>query len=83
MARASSGGRYAAFEPLYETDPRTGGTVEVFYAHRVLAESFGAGAGWFWWVWPTGGLPEGRPNGPFATSYRAYFEAMAGLRSRV
>jgi len=83
MARASSGGRHAAFEPLYETDPQTGGTIEVFFAHSALAESFGARAGWFWWIWPVGRLPDGRPKGPFATSYRAYFEAMAGLRSPV
>jgi len=75
MARASNGTRYAAFEPLYDTDPHTGGTIEVFYAHRALAESFGACAGWFWWVWPVGSLPDGRPNGPYPTSYRAYRHA--------
>jgi hypothetical protein len=76
MARASNGTRHGLFEPLYDTDPLTGATVEVFYAHRALAESFGAHAGWFWWVWPVGGLPDGRPNGPYATSYGAYREAM-------
>jgi hypothetical protein len=37
------------FEPLYELHPRTGASIEVFYADRAL-ETFGRrGAGWFWW----------------------------------
>ena len=76
MARSSSGRRYAAFEPLYEVDRETGEVLEVWYAHRALAESFGARAGWFWWFWPAGSLPDGRPKGPYATSYRAYRQAM-------
>jgi ABC-type ATPase involved in cell division len=40
--------RRAAYEPLYDIDPQTGASVEVFYADQVLAESFGTrGAGWF------------------------------------
>jgi hypothetical protein len=44
MARAviSDRKRRAALEPLYEIDPRTGASVEVFYADRALAGSFGA-----------------------------------------
>jgi len=75
MARAS-GKRHAAFEPMYEIDREAGATVEVFYAHRVLAESFGAHAGWFWWVWQPGSLPDGPPCGPFGSSYSAYRDAM-------
>ena len=82
MARASNGRRYAAFEPLYEVNRETGEVLEVWYAHRALAESFGAGAGWFWWVWPIGSLPDGRPKGPFATSYAAYREAMTQSANR-
>ena len=38
-----------AHEPLYDIDPQTGATIEVFYADRAL-ETFGrCGAGWFWW----------------------------------
>ncbi len=29
------------YEPLYDIDPRTGASIEVFYADRVLAKSFG------------------------------------------
>ena len=37
-----------AHEPLYDVDPRTGASIEVFYADRAL-ETFGrCGAGWFW-----------------------------------
>ncbi len=54
-------------------------SIEVFYADRVLAVSFGApGAGWFWWTFPRGGLADGPPNGPFGTSYAAYREALRG-----
>jgi hypothetical protein len=36
-------------EPLYDIDPVTGVSVEVFYADRTV-ETFGrGGAGWFWW----------------------------------
>ena len=38
-----------AHEPLYDIDPQTGASIEVFYADRAL-ETFGrCGAGWFWW----------------------------------
>jgi hypothetical protein len=65
--------RRAAYEPLYDIDPRTDAAVEVFYADRVLAQSFDAtGAGWFWWSCRPGALPERPPIGPFGTSYAAY-----------
>jgi len=64
--------RYTACEPLYDIDPQTGASVEIFYADRALATSFGARAGWFWWACQPGFLPGGLPIGPFATSYAAY-----------
>jgi hypothetical protein len=65
--------RRTAFEPLYDIDPNTGASVEIFYADRALATSFGApDAGWFWWTCQGGSLPEGEPSGPFGTSYTAY-----------
>jgi hypothetical protein len=75
MARACVAKQRGLFEPLYERDPLTGGTLELFYAHRVLAQSFRAQAGWFWWVWPPNALPDGPPNGPFGSSYAAYRDA--------
>jgi len=72
MARASNGRRYAAFEPLYEVNRETGEVLEVWYAHRALAESFGAGAGWFYWESKPGCPPDTLPIGPFSSSYRAY-----------
>jgi hypothetical protein len=71
--------RRPAHEPLYEIDPKTGASVEIFYCDRVLAESFGVpGAGWFhWWCQP-GRLPECPPTGPFPTSYAAYRNALRG-----
>jgi hypothetical protein len=66
----------AAHEPLYDIDPRTGATIEVFYADRTL-ESFGkCGTGWFWWPRRRGCSPAGSPMGTFATSYAAYRHAM-------
>jgi len=84
MARAvisSDPERRAAFEPLYDRDPRTGATIEVFYADRALAASFGSRAGWFWWTCHTGCLPDCEPRGPFPSSYRAYRDARCLPRS--
>ena len=54
MARAVISGpkRRTAYEPLYDIDPQTGASVEIFYAYRVLAMSFGTRGGWFWWRLP-------------------------------
>jgi hypothetical protein len=36
-------------EPLFDINPLTGISIEVFYSDRTL-ETFGrGGAGWFWW----------------------------------
>jgi hypothetical protein len=65
-----------AHEPLYDIDPRTGVSFEVFYSDRTL-ETFGnCGAGWFWWPRRCGFSPDGSPTGPFATTYSAYRHAM-------
>src|ERR1700704_308231 len=73
--------RRAAFEPLYDIDPRTGASIEVFYADRMLAGSFGTGcAGWCWWACLPGCLPDGPPTGPFGSSYLAYRDALAATR---
>jgi hypothetical protein len=80
MARAivtSHRTRRPQYEPLYDVCPKTGATIEVFYADRVLAQSFGAnGAGWFWWTCRAGSLPDVPPIGPFASSYLAYRDAV-------
>jgi hypothetical protein len=66
----------AAFEPLYDIHPRTGATIEVFYADRALAASFRLrGEGWLWWCCKRGAAPSD-PVGPFGTSYAAYRDAM-------
>ena len=68
--------RRAAHEPLFDVHPRTGATIEVFYANPAL-ETFGrVGAGWFWCSRQRGFAPERAPIGPFATSYAAYRHAM-------
>jgi hypothetical protein len=75
MARAviSEPKRHTAYEPLYEIDPQTGDSVEIFHADRSVARSFGTSdAGWFWWSCQSGSLPEGEPSGPFASAYLAY-----------
>jgi hypothetical protein len=85
VARAivSKMNRRPAYEPLYERDPQTGATIEVFFADRVLAESFGAhGAGWCWWTCKPGCLPDGPPIGPFGSSYAAYRDALGGIGER-
>ena len=68
--------RHTVLDPLYNIDPQTGASVEIFYADRALATSFGArDAGWFVWSCRAGSLPDGLPTGPFATSYSAFREA--------
>ena len=67
--------RRAACEPLYDLDPQTGASIEVFYADQVLAASFGTRPGWFWWASRAGLPPNDLPKGPFATSYLAYRDA--------
>jgi hypothetical protein len=63
-------------EPLFDVHPRTGASIEVFYADRAL-ETFGrCGGGWFWWPRRRGCPPDGLATGPFATSYAAYRDAM-------
>jgi hypothetical protein len=79
MARAvttGTAGRRAEYEPLYDIDAKTGATIEVFYADRVLARSFGSREGWFHWSCQPGRLPECPPNGPFPTSYSALRDAL-------
>ena len=80
MARAvitTNPRRRAAGEPLYLKDPQSGASIEVFLADPVLAKSFHAGDGWFWWTCLPGCLPDTAPHGPFATSYRAFRDALA------
>jgi hypothetical protein len=63
-------------EPLYDVNPATGVSIEVFYADRAL-ETFGKrGGGWFWWSRRRGFSPDGLPTGPFARSYSAYRSAL-------
>jgi hypothetical protein len=71
MVAKSALPRRAAYEPLYEVDPRTGASVEVFYVSAVVARSFGTCDGWYWRTWRGGSFPD-TPVGPFATSYAAY-----------
>jgi len=68
--------RRACREPLYDINPLTGISIEVFFADRTL-ETFGkGGCGWFWWPRRRGCSPDGSPTGPFATSYSAYRHAL-------
>jgi hypothetical protein len=65
---------------LFDVQPVTGDSIEVFYADRTL-ESFGRlSAGWFWCVRKRGFAPGGEAHGPFPTSYSAYRDALIGDR---
>jgi hypothetical protein len=73
--------RRTTYEPLDDFDPQTGASIEIFYADRALAKSFGArGEGWFWWACQPGRLPRA-VAGPFADNYLAYRAALGGLKS--
>jgi hypothetical protein len=66
--------RLIAHLPLYDVHPKTGATIEVFYAERVFDGM--EGAGWFWWTCTDGLPPEWPPKGPFGSSYRAWCDAV-------
>jgi hypothetical protein len=67
-------------EPIFDVDPVTNISIEVFYADRTL-ETFGrSGAGWFWWPRRRGFTPDGPALGPFPTSYAAYRHAMNAIK---
>jgi hypothetical protein len=70
----------ARSEQLFDIDPRTGASMEVFYADCTL-DTFGrCGAGWFWCSRRRGFAPLGSATGPFATRYAAYRHAMNAVR---
>ncbi len=62
---------------LYEIDPTTGATIEIFCADRVMAQSFGARASG--WYWRQRGSPN-LPSGPFIVSLDAYRDATGLVR---
>ena len=66
----------ARHEPLYDVDPQTGVSIQVFYADRALGTFSRRGAGWFWWSRRRGFSPDGSPTGPFTTRYAAYRHAL-------
>jgi len=68
--------RNLKFAPLFDVDPVTGASIEVFYADRTL-ETFGrVGAGWFWWRRQRWFAPTVPARGPFSTSYSAFRDAL-------
>ena len=83
QAPTSNPRRRVRHEPFYDVHPRTGGSIEVFYADFTL-ETFGRrGTGWFWWSRRRGFSPAGPATGPFPTSYAAYRNALgANLGAR-
>lgn len=62
-------------EPLFDVHPRTGASIEVFFADRSLETFDRLGSGWFWWSRRRGFSPDGPATGPFTMSYAAYRNA--------
>ena len=65
-------------DPEREDDPYALPDCEVFYAERGEFECDSnepSGAGWYWWACFPGCLPDGEPNGPFATEKEALADA--------
>lgn len=67
-------------EPLFDIHPRTGASIEVFWADRALVTFGWQGAGWFWCYRRRGYSATGPATGPFATRYSAYRDATMALR---
>lgn len=66
--------------PKRESDPYALPDVEVFHSNDYPPED-GAEAleeGWYWWSCFPGCLPDGEPNGPFATEAEALADAREG-----
>ena len=78
MARPmNSAKQTAGGEPMYDVDPVSGATIEVFYADQASAPCFGvSSAGWLWWSHGHGCLSDAAAAGPFATKYAAYRDAL-------
>ncbi len=72
--KAAASATERRYEPLHGVHPLTGATIEVFYADRVFASM--GGKGWFWWVCNPDCVPDWPPHGPFASSDRAYHDAL-------
>jgi hypothetical protein len=68
----SNSAKYAA---IFDVNPVTGATFEVFYADDALQTLGLRRAGWFWWSRRRGFSPESPAVGPFPTSYSAYRDA--------
>ena len=60
--------RHIRWVPLYNIDRQTGARVEIFYADRALAASFG----WLWRRCQPGFLPGGRADWPICQRYAPY-----------
>jgi hypothetical protein len=69
----------APTDPLYDVDWINGRAIEVFYVDQAWAREFGGSVGWYWWKCYRGCLPKGDSFGPFATSYRAYRDAVTSV----
>jgi hypothetical protein len=79
MRRDAKTKRDPKCEPLYDTNPRTGATLEVFYADTALATCLSIRrAGWCHWTCRPGCWQPTTPRGPFASRYVAYRDAVGG-----
>jgi hypothetical protein len=59
-------------EPLFDIDPVTGASIEIFWADATLATFGRVGAGWWWHPRQRGFAPTGLAYGPFPTCYSAF-----------
>jgi hypothetical protein len=75
-------------DPSRESDEHALPDIEVFYAdnsddiacsdpHCERDHPHGAEPGWYWWQCFPGCLPDGEPNGPFATEAEALADAQS------
>jgi hypothetical protein len=67
-------------DPSREHDTHALPDIEVFQVHATITTEDGdgmqtSGPGWYWWPCFPGCLPDGEPNGPFATEAEALADA--------
>ena len=64
-------------DPAREADPHALPDVEMFHVgpNEVQHSAEPTQVGWYWWSCFPGCLPDGEPNGPFATEAEALADA--------
>jgi hypothetical protein len=79
MATAISSRAARRVEFAFYEISKSGQTIEIFFADRVFARSFGARAAGWYWRYRQADCSPGKPTGPFLVCLDAYRDALRPL----